>query len=642
MDQLPLILGVGSLIAGTALWLWRGHLGWLVVTSLVSVGCAIFGWWTEPQKVFAADVPVRAQEGGYVGSEACRKCHESQHETWHQSYHRTMTQYVDPTTVLGRFDGKPLKGWGKTYRYLREDGEFFIEMPDPDFSGDPAKAPVVREKIVMSTGSHNQQSYWWATGDKRQLALTPFIWITAKQLWLPYDAVFIQPPTSEVGISQSPEQSSKALWNAICSGCHTTHPRVRYGDTDMTEPGIACEACHGPGRSHVSEMRNPVQRYTRHQDAATFGPMDPRSLKKERAAEVCGQCHSINTASPKREKEVQANGNGFRPGKNLSHATIMMDFASMPPHMRNSRRQINPYFWSDGGVRVSGRDMSAMIRSPCYLQGEMRCTSCHAMHPEGVDDKGLEDWRNHQLKPGMRGDRACTQCHEKTEFAAQKHTQHRPDSEGSRCMNCHMPYTTWGLLRGIRSHEVTSPNVAVEAQTGRPLACNQCHLDKSIRWTNRHLSEKWAIQSVPLPSDPTLDVASSVRWLLSGDAGVRALAAWSMSWPPAIAASGQDWQAPFLLQKLLDPYVAVRVVASWSLDTVHGFNGAFGPPTAVFKQRLGALRQGMARWRAYVKDNPPKLSADDDVPIAPPTWELADVVSRLLEQTDNRDVQLLE
>ncbi len=61
-----------------------------------------------------------------------------------------------------------------------------------------------------------------------------------------------------------------------------------------------------------------------------------------------------------------------------------------------------------------------------------------------------------------------------------------------RCYNqCHMPFTTYGLLKAIRSHQVSSPSV--QAKFGKragPIACNQCHQDKTLAWTSDYLS-RW-------------------------------------------------------------------------------------------------------------------------------------------------------
>jgi hypothetical protein len=135
-----------------------------------------------------------------------------------------------------------------------------------------------------------------------------------------------------------------------------------------------------------------------------------------------------------------------------------------------------------------------------------------------------------------------------------------------------MPYTTYGLLRALRSHTISSPTVAESVQFGRPNACNSCHLDKTLAWTSEYL-ERWYGTSPVTLNEEERTVAASLLWLLRGDAGQRALAAWSMGWAPAQAASGTDWVAVPLAMLLNDPYDAVRFIASRSLRSVPAFAG---------------------------------------------------------------------
>jgi hypothetical protein len=166
----------------------------------------------------------------------------------------------------------------------------------------------------------------------------------------------------------------------------------------------------------------------------------------------------------------------------------------------------------------------------------------------------------------MDGPRACTQCH--AEYAEPErlraHTHHAPTSSGSDCLNCHMPFTTYGLTKAIRSHTITSPSMAKTLATGRPDACNQCHLDKTLGWAADHLHEWYGHERPPLDEERET-IAASVRWAVSGDAGQRALMAWSLGWPAAREVSGTGWM-PYLLSTLLqDPYDAVRFVAMQSV-----------------------------------------------------------------------------
>jgi hypothetical protein len=107
-----------------------------------------------------------------------------------------------------------------------------------------------------------------------------------------------------------------------------------------------------------------------------------------------------------------------------------------------------------------------------------------------------------------------------------------------------MPYTTYGLLKTIRSHQISSPSVKATLETGRPDACNLCHLDKTLAWTAEYL-EKWYATPKPQLGDEEQSVAASLLWLLKGDAGQRAIVAQSLGWAPAQQASGTAWIAPF-------------------------------------------------------------------------------------------------
>src|SRR5262249_13931342 len=154
---------------------------------------------------------------------------------------------------------------------------------------------------------------------------------------------------------------------------------------------------------------------------------------------------------------------------------------------------IQDSFWADGMIRVSGREYNGLLDSPCFKdardeQRMMSCSSCHTMHKTPEDPRSIEAWADtHQISKGMSGNEACLQCHETLRTTLTSHTKHQADSAGSSCYNCHMPYTSYGLLRALRSHQISSPTVAVTVRSGRPNACNLCHLDKTLAWTAQYL-----------------------------------------------------------------------------------------------------------------------------------------------------------
>jgi predicted CXXCH cytochrome family protein len=259
----------------------------------------------------------------------------------------------------------------------------------------------------------------------------------------------------------------------------------------------------------------------------------------------------------------------------------------------NCRRQIAAddgfapsRYWSDGVVRVSGREYNGLIGSPCYQRGTLTCLSCHSMHDSDPD---------RQLAHDRDGNGACTQCHTTLAADVTAHTHHRAGSTGSTCTNCHMPHTTYGLLRAMRSHQISVPRVQESLATGRPNACNLCHLDRTLAWTAEAL-QRWF--GTPLPSLTTEQrtVAASLLDVARGDAGVRAVTAWSMGWPAAQAASGSAWMVPLLVELLDDDYAAIRYNAYRSLRSIAGFGDLAYDYVGAADQRWAAQREARRRW----------------------------------------------
>ena len=519
------------------------------------------------------DRPVEVLESGHVGSATCRKCHPGEHASWYGSFHRTMTQQATRQTVTPQFDRLELDWFGQPVVMEWRGDQLWTK-----FSRGGGRPGPVERPIEQLTGSHHMQVFWYSTGVGRELAPVPVCYKLEEQLWIPLTTVFVVPPEL-----RDPPEPGK--WNQSCAMCHTTDPRPRMDigrtDTHVGEFGISCEACHGPGEAHVAANQNPVRRLLQRSAGADDTIVNPDTLPPARSAEVCGHCHSVRILRERHFDSWREHGSPFLPGGDLQSTHLVIDVDDGDaPELRQKLRQDPGFFassfWPDGEVRLSGREFSGMREAPCYQHGDAKeqidCTSCHAMHQSdgSVDDA----WRDDQLHEGMRGNVGCTQCHEELaeDTALQAHTRHAPASSGSNCYNCHMSHTSIGLMKASRSHAITSPSVQTELATGRPNACNQCHLDRSLGWTAEHLAEGWGIDAPELDEEQR-EVAASVRWLLAGDAGLRTLAAWSYGWPAAQEASGTDWMAPYLGRLLDDPYYVVRFNAARSLRSVGGYGG---------------------------------------------------------------------
>ena len=589
--------------------------------------------------------PIEVQGDGYVSSNTCRTCHQHNYDTWYDSYHRTMTQVATTESVFGKFDNIELELAGRTYLLEQINGKYWVEMDDPERPRNNDTVDRIKRQIVMTTGSHHMQAYWLETRDGRKLMQFPFVFLKEEQRWIPSDASFLQPPRT----SQLPVPG---LWNMNCVRCHVTDGRPRYRppdilDTQLSEFGIACEACHGPGERHArtfSELSGTA--LEERLEVSGKGIVHPARLSHERSSQVCGQCHGVSRFyDDESTKNWLDEGFQFRPGNDLTLTRFMvrmddtLELPAIKELLKSEPTYLEDRFWSDGMVRVSGREYSGLLESACYQKGTISCTSCHRLHQGKRDPRPREVWSNDLLELDMESNAACLQCHSTYETNLQQHTNHTQKSTGSQCSNCHMPHTTYGLQKAIRSHQIDIPTVQSSLETGRPNSCNLCHLDKTLSWTSQHLSDWYDIPKPVLSKDEST-IAASLLWLLTGDAGQRVLIAWSMGWEPAQETSGTNWMAPFLAQLLSDPYDAVRFVSARSLQRLPGFTDFDYDFLAIPEKREMRRKQAVKLWNNLANTSaPPKGEATliDSNGILQ-----KELLERLLKKRNNRRVYLNE
>ena len=575
--------------------------------------------------------PVTAPNNAYTSSQTCRACHPSEYKSWHNSYHRTMTQLAKSGAILGKWHGTRLPLGQATLQLEHEQkrDEFWVNTVGAD------GIKTDSQRVTMTTGSHHLQVYWTADANGNLQHPFPFGWLIADQKWVPVQDTFLRDPHLA---------APDAKWNNVCIKCHAVagrpgiDARTRTVNTETAELGISCEACHRPAGAHIAHYQNPVNRYISHLgDKAVHAILNPASetLDHRLSAQACGQCHSYQyTPNP---LDWLRNGPRFLPGNELNanttvvHASTFIANGKQPDgHPHPGGEWLGDRFWPDGMVRVTGREYNGLLDTACFQRGKMSCLSCHSMH-------GYLD-NNDQLAPRMETNEACLKCHDDFRDNLTAHTHHAADSTGSLCYNCHMPHTTYGLLSGIRSHQIDSPSVEAHLKTGRPNACNLCHLNQTLEWSSSHLT-KWYDHRQPKLDNDDKSISAMLKMLLKGDAGQRAIAAWNMGWEPARKASGGNWQAPWLIRTMNDPYAAVRYIAHKALMADPAFAGTpfdYTAPLAKRATQIDAISE--RRADAELLGQAPHAQLLLDAQGKP----LEDVADRLTRQRDNRPITLQE
>ncbi len=654
-------LVAGLVAGGLVWWITRSILAAIFVPGIVVVfvALALPSPVEPPPRTFASEQvtpeaptelptaamltafrPIEVPGHGYVGSDSCRDCHPHNHATWFASYHRTMTQVAEPDVVLGDFNDVKLSQNGRDYHLRKIDDVCWVELLDPAaIPGTAAASQRVQSPIVMSTGSHHMQVYWFPIGVRRTLAILPFVFLNESREWIPRSAAFLQP--ADDGVSHE-----IGRWNSDCSKCHSTHPQERemtFGefDTRAAEFGISCEACHGPGKQHIAYQNGLLGNDDAVASLSSDTIVNPENLTHVRSSQVCGQCHSVLTLKGDQSK-INVEGIMFQPGSDLreSYDVWQLHSPGMKELLKNEMihdrvvKTNQGTFYSDGVVRVSGREYTALEQSACFQRGEMGCLTCHQLHKAADDTRSDTDWADDQLEPSSYGIDACVECHDQQRYST-GHTHHSADSSGSNCYNCHMPHTAYGLLKANRNHTISIPDLKLELAVDRPNACNQCHLDKTLKWTADCLKEWYSIEEPELDAEQS-EIAASLLWLFKGNAASRAMAAWTLGWSDAQAVSGKDWQSIFLAQALNDPYLAIRIIARRSLNTLPEIAELEVNAMGTDSERGDAIRSIIARWDQNTHAANPALL------LGPKNVVKTKRIDALMKQRDDTPMKLAE
>ncbi|MDP1838104.1 MAG: cytochrome c3 family protein, partial [Reyranella sp.] len=308
----------------------------------------------------------------------------------------------------------------------------------------------------------------------------------------------------------------RQIWNVNCFNCHATNIVQGYDvaakryNSSWTEMGIGCEACHGPGREHNTLMeaweKNPALKPAydnsdqNRQLSDTLKILSTRSSDPKRTFDTCAYCHG-------NKNNVFV---GFQAGDN--YTDFAMPFLISEPIPANDHQG---EFWPDGRPNRFNRPQ-ALTMSGCFEAGAISCASCHLSHGSKYEASLKVD-----IHDGRKGDELCTQCHSdprretgvgsresktgpslKSQAPSpvpasfigaglQQHTFHAPQSEGSRCINCHMSDVNWRLLIRKRDHTFQAPVPENTARFGIPNACTTCHDDRSPEWAARQMDEWW-------------------------------------------------------------------------------------------------------------------------------------------------------
>lgn len=413
--------------------------------------------------------PFDLSKATYVGQANCIKCHAKESEKWNNSHHDLAMQTASDETVLANFNNAQLTHHGITSRMFRDGKKFIVNTEGPNgsmqdfevkyvFGVAPLQQymvefPAPEQTTASATPVSLKPSDSIHSADLPRVQVLRLSWDTVKKEWFHLDPPDVKDklaPTDDLhwtGIAQR--------WNNMCAECHSTDYQKKFNDvrgeyhSTFVEIDVSCEACHGPGSVHLelASQWAPGWNRTRGYGLANL------KLSAENQIQACAPCHS-------RRNVVKG---GMKAGENY------YDYYS-------NQLLTESVYYPDGQVLDEDYVHGSFIQSKMYHKG-IRCSDCHDPHT---------------AKLKHDGNQLCTSCHQHptAKYDSVAHHFHKVESAGSKCVNCHMPTTTYMEVHARRDHSLRIPRPDLSLKIDTPNACTGCHLKLENVSADKHESLK--------------------------------------------------------------------------------------------------------------------------------------------------------
>jgi hypothetical protein len=329
------------------------------------------GWW--PTK---GDAP----RDSYVGTATCAKCHASKVATQQKHAMARAAVRAADAEILRQHDHLSFRLGPYREEIVTNGGKSVLTVTAND-GGARLSADLL---WAFGVGHMGQTYVYEKNGSYYESHLTFF---SSSQDLNITPGQSLAPPRSleDAAGRRMPPAETRA-----CFACHTTASVINSQlDLSGAVPGITCEACHGPGASHVVAMNSGPQEQGEHLI------MNPGRLDPVASVDFCGACHRT-------WEDVVTN---------IGLGALNLRFA--PYRLENSK------CWSKPDARLT-------------------CVACHDPHQPLEHDAAAYDSR-------------CLQCHVNqpgTKITADHRDSDHPDSDHpgaacpvstKNCTTCHMP-----------------------------------------------------------------------------------------------------------------------------------------------------------------------------------------------------------
>lgn len=382
--------------------------------------------------------------GDFSGSESCKECHEKFYQLWSPSHHGKAMEPMNAAYIQSKqlINSEDFSLEGKKYRVVF--GDSTMTMIETDGSSEK------QYSIAWALGGKNVSYYLTELGSG-MLQTIPLAYDHNKKIWYnnPESAVRHFPDHNMPADEALPWKDRSYTFNTSCYSCHVSQLETNFDAVTDTyhstwkEPGINCETCHGPSADHVRVMKEAEKKGN---TPADIKIIMTSKFTQEQHNSSCAPCHAqMRPITP-----------SYMPGDRFFDNYDLVTLEDND-------------FYPDGRDLGETYTYTSWNQNQCMIKGELHCVTCHT-------SSGRDRYKDNP-------NAACLQCHNNRNENLTAHTGHKVDSEGSICINCHMPKTMFGRM--VQSdHSFRPPMPEATIRYGSPNACNLCHTDKTPEWAN--------------------------------------------------------------------------------------------------------------------------------------------------------------
>jgi len=473
----------------------------------------------------------------FVRDASCKECHQKEYQDWLGSHHERAMDHATADTVLGDFDDATFSQFDEHWRFFREGGQYKVGYRKGE--GEERVYPV-----EYTFGITPLQQYLVPFPGGR-FQCVPVAWDAMENRWYhlyPDEPIPEGDPIHWTGRLQN--------WNYMCAECHSTNVQTGYDDftdtfnTTYSEINVGCQACHGPGSTHLDWARAGEVAESALYNALGL-VVDFKGGDGPYEVDQCARCHSRRAPALAED----SHGNPFLDNFQLS---VLEESLYHP----------------DGQIQDEVFEYGSFIQSRMYHAG-VSCTDCHDPHSAAL------------LLPGND---LCVRCHQDVpmaQFPTLKpgiyddisHHFHEPGTPGARCVDCHMAEQVYMGIDARRDHSFRIPRPDLSLALDTPNACNQCHTDKDAAWAN-DAAVAWYGEREDGVADHFATIFAAGRRGEAGAEGALAELAGDLEVPAIVRATALDLLQQYggvkaseaLLAGLKDPSALARARAVGGMD----------------------------------------------------------------------------